>query len=135
MPIQDREDAAEVQAGIARVFGAPPEERAAAIRQLFVEALDFNPAQGQVSLANAPAGVELPDAADRVAALEGVHVLHIALEAPAKRACHGADCVRVMSQRHRPPHRIREGVCPVDRPQRAGERVQNETRHHGSRPG
>ncbi len=91
MPIQDREDAAEVEAGIARVFGAPPEERAAAIRQLFVEALDFNPAQGQVSLANAPAGVELPDAADRVAALEGVHVLHIALEAPANGRVRKAD--------------------------------------------
>ena len=83
MPIRDREDAAEVEAGIARAFGAAPEERAAAIRELFVEVLDFNPAQGQVSLASAPVGVELPDTAERVAALEGVHVLHIALEAPA----------------------------------------------------
>ncbi len=80
MPIRDREDAAEVEAGIARAFGAAPEERAAAIRQLFVEVLDFNPAQGQVSLASASAAVELPDAAELVALLEGVHVLHIALE-------------------------------------------------------
>ena len=83
MPIRDREDAAEVEAGIARVFGAVPEERAAAIRRLFVEALDFNPSQGQLSLHGASAAVELPDAAERVAALEGVHVLHVALEAPA----------------------------------------------------
>ena len=83
MPIRDREDAAEVEAGIARAFGAAPEERAAAIRQLFVEVLDFNPAQGQVSLASAPAGVELPDTAERVAALEGVHVVYVALDAPA----------------------------------------------------
>ena len=91
MPIQDREDAAEVEAGIARVFRAPPEERTTAIRRLFVEALDFNAALGELSLAGAPTGVELPDAADRVAELEGVHVLHVALDAPANGRVWRAD--------------------------------------------
>ena len=116
MPIRDREDAAEVEAGIARVFGAPPEERAAAIRQLFVEALDFNPAQGQVSLANAPAGVELPDAADRVA-----WNLPAARETRSPGACRprrpGALALRgrragpaLADRHHRAPHAGAEGL-------------------------
>ena len=91
MPIRDRDDAEEVEVGIARAFGAAPEERAGAIRQLFVEALDFNATQGQVSLAGAPTGAEVPDTAELVALLEGVHVLHIALEAPESGRVRKAD--------------------------------------------
>ena len=82
MPIRDREDAAEVQAHIDRVFGAVPDERAVAIRRLFVEALDFNPDQGQAGLADSRGGVELPESAERIAQLEGVRVLYVALDAP-----------------------------------------------------
>lgn len=82
MPIRDREDAAEVQAQIDRIFGAAPAGRAAAIQRLFVEALDFHPDQGQVPLAKPRGGVELPGQAERIADLEGVRVLHVALEAP-----------------------------------------------------
>ena len=46
MPIRSREDAAEVEALIGRVFGAPNPERPAAIRQVFAEALDFDPRAG-----------------------------------------------------------------------------------------
>ena len=83
MPIRDREDAAEVQTHIDRIFGAPPAGRRAAIRRLFVEALDFNAAQGQVSLEGAASTVELPGDAERIAELEGVHVVYVALDAPA----------------------------------------------------
>ena len=82
MPIRDRDDAAEVQAHIDRVFGAVPDERAVAIRRLFVEALDFNPDQGQAGLADSRGGVELPESAERIAQLEGVRVLYVALDAP-----------------------------------------------------
>ena len=82
MPIRDRDDAAEVQAHIDRVFGAVPDERAVAIRRLFVEALDFNPDQGQAGLADSRGGVELPGSAQRIAQLEGVRVLYVALDAP-----------------------------------------------------
>ena len=82
MPIRDREDAAEVQAHIDRIFGSVPEERAAPIRRLFVEALDFNADQGQVPLADPRGGVELPESAERIAQLEGVRVLYVALDAP-----------------------------------------------------
>ncbi len=95
MPIRDRDDAEEVEAGIARAFGAAPEERARAIRQLFVEALDFNAEQGQVVLASAPADVDLPGVAERIASLEGVHVLHVALEGPATGAVRKADVIAV----------------------------------------
>ena len=79
---RDTEDAPDVQAHIDRVFDAAPEERVGAIRRLFVEVLDFNSEQGEVSLAAAPANIELPAAADRVAGLEGVHVMYVALDAP-----------------------------------------------------
>ena len=79
MPIQNREDAAEVEERIVRIFAATPGQRAAEIRGLFVEVLDFNTSSGQVSLAGASGNVHLPDAAERIAELDGVHVLHIAL--------------------------------------------------------
>ncbi len=85
MPIRDRDDAEEVETGIARAFGTAPDERAAAIRRLFVEALDFNPARGQVVLASAPSAVDPPGVAERIASLDGVHVLHVSLATGAVR--------------------------------------------------
>ena len=79
MPIQNREDAVEVEERISRVFAASLGQRVVEARRLFVEALDFNSASGQVSLAGATGNVHLPEAADRIAGLDGVHVLHIAL--------------------------------------------------------
>ena len=79
MPIQNREDAVEVEERISRIFAATPGQRAAEIRGLLVEVLDFNAASGQVSLAGATGNASLPDAADRIAELDGFHVLHIAL--------------------------------------------------------
>ena len=55
MPIQNRDDAVEVETQIASIFAAPPDGRANSIRRLFVETLDFDPASGQVSLAGASA--------------------------------------------------------------------------------
>ena len=80
MPIQNRDDAVEVEGQIAAIFGSPPEGRTNAIRRLFVESLDFGALSGQVSLAGAPANAMLPAAAERVAALDGVQVLYIALD-------------------------------------------------------
>ena len=82
MPILNRDDAVEVESRIAQVFGASSSERAGEIRGLFVEVLDFNPAMGQVSLSPSPSNVDLPATAERVAELEGVHVLYVALENP-----------------------------------------------------
>ena len=79
MPILNRDDAVEVEERIKLVFAASPAQRAAAVRRLFVEVLDFNAASGQVSLAGAAGPVHLPAAADRVAELGGVHVLFVAL--------------------------------------------------------
>ena len=82
MPIRSREDAAEVESCIARIFAAPPSDRATEIRTLFVETLDFSAASGQVSLHPAPKHVALPAAAERIAESDGVHVLYIALDTP-----------------------------------------------------
>ena len=79
MPIANRDDAVEVENRIARIFDAPS-ERAGEVRGLFVEVLDFNPAMGQVSLSSAPVNVDLPSSAERVAELDGVHVLYVALD-------------------------------------------------------
>ena len=79
MPIQSRNDAVEIEERISRVFAAYPEQRVAEVRGLFVEVLDFNAASGQVSLAGATGNVHLPEAAERIAEMDGVHVLFIAL--------------------------------------------------------
>ena len=80
MPIRDRDDAVEVRDRIRRIFTASASERTDEIRGLFVEVLDFNPAEGYVSLAATRRGTALPDSASRVAELDGVHVLYISLE-------------------------------------------------------
>ena len=79
MPIQNREDAVEVEERISRIFAASPSHRVAEVRGLFVEVLDFNSVSGEVSLVGVQAGVSLPDAADRIAELDGVHVLYMAM--------------------------------------------------------
>ena len=79
MPIQNRDDAVEVEVQIAAIFAASLEGRTNAIRRLFVESLDFDPLSGQVGLAGAPANAMLPDAAERVAVLDGVNVLYVGL--------------------------------------------------------
>ncbi len=68
MPIRSREDAVEVEERMVRIFAASPENRAAAVRGLFVEVLDFNAANGQLDL-RAAGRAELPDDADRIAEL------------------------------------------------------------------
>ena len=82
MPIRDPSDAVEVEDRIGRVFAASPSARAGEIRALFVEVLDFDPASGEVSLDSAPSNVALPGSAQRVAHLDGVHVLYVALDTP-----------------------------------------------------
>ena len=80
MPIQNRDDAVEVETQIASIFATSPDGRTNAIRRLFVETLDFDPASGQVSLAGASANAVLPNAAERVAVLDGVHFLYVSLD-------------------------------------------------------
>ena len=81
MPIQDRDDAHEVEARIKAIFAASsPDQRARELRRLFVEVLDFDLASGQVPLRAAPAGVTLPGAAERIASLDGVNVCYVALD-------------------------------------------------------
>ena len=80
MPIQNRDDAVEVEGQIAAIFAASLEGRANAIRRLFMESLDFGNDSGQVSLVSASANAMLPDAAERVAVLDGVHVLYVGLD-------------------------------------------------------
>ena len=92
MPIQNPDDAVEVEERIRRIFAASSQERTAAIRRLFVEVLDFDAASGEVSLEGAPGSVGLPGLAHRIAELDGVHVLHVALPDPGPRT--GADRVR-----------------------------------------
>ena len=76
IPNQNRDDAVEVETQIASIFASTWDGQANAIRRLFVETLDFDPASGQVSLASASANVQLPEAAERVAVLDGVQVLY-----------------------------------------------------------
>ncbi|MDP2948264.1 MAG: TaqI-like C-terminal specificity domain-containing protein [Chloroflexota bacterium] len=79
MPIANRQDATDVEQDIVRFFAAPPSGRAQALRRLFVEKLDFAGATGTVSLANAPKTVALPASAERIASMEGMHVVYVPL--------------------------------------------------------
>ena len=81
MPIADRNDVVEVEHHIQRTFAASSGERGTSVRRLFVEVLDFDPASGHVDLGSAPSNVALPASAERIAHLDGVHVLFIALPA------------------------------------------------------
>ena len=80
MPIINRQDATEVEQHIRRIFAAPPIERASELRALFVEKMDFSGATGSVSLAGAPSTVALPDRAERVAVMDGLNVVYVALD-------------------------------------------------------
>ena len=82
MPIKDVHDAGEVENHIKRIFAAAPPDRAAEIRNLFVETLDFDANFGQVSLVSAlgAANALLPGAAERIAQRGGVHVVYVALD-------------------------------------------------------
>ena len=84
MPILNRNDAREVERLIARVFDADESRRAALLRRLFAEVMDFEPRTGDVSLAGAPESVSLPRSAERVAELGGVGVFYAALDAPGR---------------------------------------------------
>ncbi len=80
MSIKNVQDAREVHEHIDRIFVAPADQRAQAIRRLFVETLDFEPESAQVSLNSASAGIALPQFAQHIASLDGVHVCYIALD-------------------------------------------------------
>ncbi len=80
MPIIDRRDATDVDEHIDRIFSAASTDaRVLAIRRLFAEKLDFAQQSGTVNLSGAPANVRLPDAAHRIASLEGVQVVYVDL--------------------------------------------------------
>ena len=81
MPIRDPDDAREVEDSFKRFFDAQAYERPGILRVLFSEILDFEREVGQLSLAAARqrAGIELPDAADRIASLQGIHVVYVAI--------------------------------------------------------
>ena len=82
MPIKDVDDAVEVERRIGHIFAAAPSERAGEMRALFVEVLDFDPDRGEVDLGGAAGTVTLPDSAARIAELDGLHVLYVALDTP-----------------------------------------------------
>lgn len=82
MPIIDRQDASEVGQYIDRFFAATGTGRAQALRRLFVEKLDFANATGVVSLSNVSKNVALPPQAERIASIEGLHVVYVPLSAP-----------------------------------------------------
>ena len=82
MPISNQQDARDLGEHVQRIFATSRSERQTAIRALFVEKLDFNPVSGQVDLPSVSASVELPKVAERIAELDGVHVLYVALNIP-----------------------------------------------------
>ncbi|MDE2935570.1 MAG: Eco57I restriction-modification methylase domain-containing protein [Chloroflexota bacterium] len=85
MPIINPDDAYEVERAIQGTLVANESDRPAALRQLFVEVLDFEPETGTVSLETGSGVNGLPSAATRLAGLDGFHVLHIGLNGSTRR--------------------------------------------------
>ncbi|MBI2916868.1 MAG: hypothetical protein HYY01_02655 [Chloroflexi bacterium] len=82
MPIIDRTDASEVEQRIQRIFGPSTAQHAKATRRLLVEKLDFRPASGLVDLSRAAKGLELPQSAERIAAMDSLNVVYVLLNIP-----------------------------------------------------
>ena len=82
MPIENPDDAVEVESRIACIFDATSHERAAEVRGLFVEVLDFDAASGYVDLGAVPDNVVLPASAERIASLDSVNVVYVPLDIP-----------------------------------------------------
>lgn len=80
MPILDIEDAVEARERIDEFFQERPDRRADVLRRLFAEVLDFDRVTGRLALASSAASVQLPDYAERIAQLDDVQVLYVALE-------------------------------------------------------
>ncbi len=98
MPIANRADADDVDARVSSIFAAATmQRRVAEIRALFVEPIDFDPRFGEVALDGAPKGARLPRAAYRIAALDGVHVLYVPLDAPRVRKVDAAAAAKLIA--------------------------------------
>ena len=77
------QEARVVKSHIKRIFEAPSvQARSEAVGRLFVERLDFHPADKRISLANAPGTVTLPLDAHHVASLDTAHIVYVALNIP-----------------------------------------------------
>ncbi len=99
MPIINQNDAVEVEQRVRRVFDADStDSRIHEIRRLFVELLDFDPADGEVGLQSVPNNVEIPGAATRVAALGGTNVVYVPLGTRKVRNAEASAAVRLVSQ-------------------------------------
>ena len=74
------QEAQAVENHIKRIFeSSSVHSRAEAVGRLFVERLDFHPANRKISLASAPSTVALPSDAHHVASLDSAHVVYVAL--------------------------------------------------------
>lgn len=91
-----------VENHIKKIFESPSvRERAGAVGRLFVEALDFGPADRRISLANARGPVILPEDAHHVASLDTAHVVYVALdisETDRVRKAEAAEAARLISR-------------------------------------
>ena len=80
MPVLNREDAVDVDEYIEAFFRTSPDQRAEALRRLFVEKLDFEAVSGYIGLSAAPKAVSLPDQCERIASVSGVSVVYVPLD-------------------------------------------------------
>ena len=75
MPIVDRNEARDLDEALGQLFTAPPALLVQALRRVFVERLDFEPAAGEILLPQATNDASLPPAAQRIADRDGVQVV------------------------------------------------------------
>lgn len=96
------QEAEAVRSHIKRIFKAPSvKTRAEEVGRLFVEELDFHPADREVSLAGAPKRVTLPSDAYHVASLDTAHVVYVDLKIPGierVRKAEAAEAAKLISR-------------------------------------
>ena len=96
------QEAQVVESHIKRIFeSSSVHSRAEAVGRLFVERLDFHPANRRISLANAPSTVTLPSDAHHVASLDSAHVVYVALNIPGierVRKAEAAEAAKLISR-------------------------------------
>jgi len=95
MPILDRSEARDLDDALGQLFTAPPGLLVQALRRVFVERLDFEPATGDILLPQAG----LPPAAQRIADRDGVQVVLVRFPStgrPTARAI--ADALNLLKQ-------------------------------------
>ena len=94
MPIENIDDAKQLEKHLKRFFDAPDGDRANVLREMYVGEMDFESAQGTVPLQPTPKNVHLPEFAERIATAEGFNVVYVQLRTDVTKRVRKSEAVQ-----------------------------------------